>query len=178
MKLNITDRGLCDTFPEFGGSNNQGCSRHFSLFRRSRFHWLGVTGKPEWIVAHAAIVFHCISMSQSCHGKRQPEITTALQLAVESQWYTSTRFVSRITAKTCEAYLYCLMNTNTEVLCYSMEPPFWHRYVIMAAQIIFKLDLPLTVRVSAHCFGVTSPCLCDTFPKFGDLFSHRANSVN
>ena len=43
----------------------------------------------------------------------------------------------------------------------------------MAAKIIFKLDLPLTVRVSAHCFGVTSPCLCDTFPKFGDLFSHR-----
>ena len=56
-----------------------------------------------------------------------------------------------------------------------MEPPFWHIYVIMAAKIIFKLDLSLTVRVSAHCFGVTSPCLCDTFPKFGDLFSHRDN---
>ena len=55
-----------------------------------------------------------------------------------------------------------------------MEPPFWHIYVIMAAKIIFKLDLSLTVRVSAHCFGVTSHCLCDTFPKFGDLFSHRA----
>ena len=55
-----------------------------------------------------------------------------------------------------------------------MEPPFWHIYVIMAAKIIFKLDLSLSVHVSAHCFGVTSPCLCDTFPKFGDLFSHRA----
>ena len=54
-----------------------------------------------------------------------------------------------------------------------MEQPFWHIYVIMAAKIIFKLDLSLTVRVSAHCFGVTSPYLCDTFPKFGDLFSHR-----
>ena len=49
----------------------------------------------------------------------------------------------------------------------------WHIYVKMAVKIIFKLDLPLTVRVSAHCFGVTSPCLCDTFPKFGDLFTHR-----
>ena len=66
------------------------------------------------------------------------------------------------------------MNTYTEVFYYSMEPPFWHIYVIMAAKIIFKLDLSLTVRVSAHCFGVTSHCLCDTFPKFGDLFSHRA----
>ena len=43
----------------------------------------------------------------------------------------------------------------------------------MAAKTIFKLDLSLTVRVFAHCFGVTSPCLCDTFPKFGDLSSHR-----
>ena len=81
--------------------------------------------------------------------------------------------MSRIAAKTHEAYLWYLMNTYTELLYYSMEPPFWHIYVKMAAKIIFKLDLPLTVRVSAHCFGVTSPCLCDTFPKFGDLFSHR-----
>ena len=36
-----------------------GSSRHFSLFRRSRFHWLGVTGKPLWVFAHTAIVFHC-----------------------------------------------------------------------------------------------------------------------
>ena len=57
-----------------------------------------------------------------------------------------------------------------------MEPPFWQIYVKMAAKIIFQFDLPLTVCVSAHCFGVTSPCLCDTFPKFGDLFSHRAVS--
>ena len=86
MQLNITDHGLCDTFPEFGGSDNQGCSRHFSLFRRSRFHWLGVTGKLERIVAHAAIVFHCTSRWQSCHGKRQPETITALQFTVENQW--------------------------------------------------------------------------------------------
>ena len=42
MQLNITDHGLCDTFPVFGGSNNQGV--------RCIFHCLGVhvfTGKAS-----------------------------------------------------------------------------------------------------------------------------------
>ena len=56
-----------------------------------------------------------------------------------------------------------------------MELPFWHRYVIMAAKIVSKLGIPLTMWVSAHRFAVTSTCLCGTFPKFGDLLSHRDN---
>ena len=50
MQLNITDHGLCDAFPELGGSNNQGCSMHFSLFMRSRFHWSGVTGNRNGLL--------------------------------------------------------------------------------------------------------------------------------
>ena len=85
--------------------------------------------------------------------------------------------MSRIAAKTYETYLSYLTNTYTEVLYYSMEPPFWHRYVIMAAKIVSKPGILLTMWVSAHRFTVTSPCLCGTFPKFGDLFSHRVRTV-
>ena len=81
MQLNITDHGATQS-----PSSAALITRGVSLLRRSRFHGLGVTEKPEWIVAHTVIVFHYTSRWQSCHGKRQPEITTALQFTVESQW--------------------------------------------------------------------------------------------
>ena len=39
-----------------------------------------------WIFANAAIVFHCTSRWQSCHGNKQSGIATDLQLIVENQW--------------------------------------------------------------------------------------------
>ena len=41
----------------------------------------------------------------------------------------------------------------------------------MTAKIVSKLDTPRTLWVSDYGFTVTSPCLCDTFPKFGDLIN-------
>ena len=64
MQLKATNHGLCETFPVFGHSSTPTISA------------LGVTGKPECIVAQVAVVFDCTSRCQLCHGKLQPWITT------------------------------------------------------------------------------------------------------
>ena len=137
-----------------------GCSRHFSLLRRSRLHWLGVTRKPEWIVvAHAAIVFNCTSRWQSCYGKGQSEIATDLRV---NQYKRMKTHIIAHSNRFLPATKICVTNRGkkirdlsiifdefiyTEVLYYSMEPPFWHRYVIMFQWVGRVCDEQINTRI-------------------------------
>ena len=170
------------------------CWSYFSLFRRPCFHWLGVTRKPKWIVAHDAIVFHCTSRWQSFHAEtfmvrgnqyknhnglaihsRKPVVNQCKRVktritSLSNRFLPATKIC--VTNRVKHAYLLYLINTYNSY--YSVEPAFWHRYVIMAAKIVSKFVTLLNMWVPDHRFTVTSPWLCDIFPKFGDWISHCA----